>query len=83
MKGEKNKLTPQNQNVINNLCKFIKFNPNLKLLDLSDTGLNEIAIKIIIKAIKKSVSLKTINLTGNNGITEEIVAFARTYLDAK
>jgi hypothetical protein len=56
--------------VLKDIANFIKLNPSLILLDLSNCGLRELAISKLIRAIRKSISLKTLHLSGNPGVTK-------------
>lgn len=64
-------LTPQNLQTVKDLCSFIKLNPSLVMVDLSNAGLNELAISRIIRACRKAIALQSINLSGNPGLLEE------------
>lgn len=71
LKKEQPMLTPRNSKIIKNLSYFIKFNQRLVFLDLSNCGLNQLAIIQIVRACKKAVSLKSINLSGNQSSSSE------------
>lgn len=52
------------------LCKLIKENRSLKLLDLSYSRLNELVVRRILRALRKAISLQSIHLSGNPGLVE-------------
>lgn len=61
-------MTPFNERVVGNICKFIKENHSLQLLDLSNTRLIDIAMRKIVRSLKKSPSLQSLHLSGNQNI---------------
>ena len=58
--------------IITNLCRFIKYNPNLLHFDLAHTGLNEQMIWHFGNALKRAKSMVALHLSGNPGITDKL-----------
>ena len=59
---------------IQNLCSFIKYNPSLIHMDLSNTGLKEDGLQLFAPALHRSRSLRAIHFCGNE-ITRDILSF--------
>ena len=64
-------LTSQNLQVVKDICLFIKLNPSLVMVDLSNAGLIDLAISRLIRACRKAIALQTIHLSGNPGLLDE------------
>lgn len=71
--NKKLKLTEKNKVVVKNLCSFIKYNPKLIHLNLSNCGLGEASLIKLSKAIRDSLGLKSIHLSGNPGVSEKVI----------
>jgi len=71
-KGQQLDTGEQRVFMMSKITRFIKYNKNLIHMDLSHTGLNEIAIKFIATSLRKARSLVSIHLCGNLGITKDV-----------
>lgn len=67
-------LTASAQHAINQLCRFIKRNRSLLRLDLSNTGLSEKQLWHFGAALRRSKSIRSLHLSGND-ITEKLVDY--------
>lgn len=65
------------------LKDFIKYNTQLRHLNLSNTGLIDEAIKYIGAVLRRALSLRTIHLSGNPGVSTEMVEWIRARIHAK
>lgn len=63
--GEDVELSPANKIIMECFKEFVKYNPNLIELDLSNTKLNNSAILYLCYCLKRATSLKTLHLCGN------------------
>ena len=68
---------------MNNFYSFIKLNPKLVHLDFQQTGLSEQIIKHFGYILTRATSLQCIHFCGNEGITEETIAYLRKRLRAR
>jgi hypothetical protein len=64
------------------MCTFIKKNPSLILFDLSNTRLGELALSKLGRASRKAISMQSLNLSGNPGITLTLLNKIKRMLDA-
>jgi hypothetical protein len=55
-------------------------NIKLVLLDLSNCGLIDLAILKIAKSCKKALAVKSVHLSGNPGVTHEVIDKVREIL---
>jgi len=70
--------------LIANLCSFIKYNPSLIHLDLSNTGLDfEILHHLADNALIKTRSMTCLHLSGNPGVNQELIEFIRERLKCR
>ena len=58
-------LSPANKVIMECFKEFVKYNPNLIELDLSNTKLNNSAILYLCYCLRRATSLKTLHLCGN------------------
>lgn len=58
-------LTPENSEIIDNLCEIIWHNPKLELLNLSNTGLIQPALHKLAQALKYGLAIKSLRMSGN------------------
>lgn len=58
-------LNPTNKAIMECFKEFVKYNPNLIELDLSNTKLNNPAILYLCYCLRRASSLKTLHLCGN------------------
>jgi len=67
------------------LCfkNFVKYNCYLVALNLENTGLIEPAIKFLVGLLRKSQALRCLHLCANEGISPEVVEWARKRIKAK
>jgi hypothetical protein len=54
------------------VTRFIKYNRNLLHLDLTQTGLNQLCIRIIGISLRRARSLLSLHLSENPGITQDL-----------
>jgi len=54
------------------VTRFIKYDRSLLHLDLSQTGLNQLCIKIIGISLRRARSLLSLHLSENPGITSDL-----------
>ena len=64
-----------NKETLLDIISFIKYNRSLKLLDLSNCRLTQKAGKKFVKAIRKSLSLQSLILSGNQDLIPLIPKF--------
>ena len=62
---DKEELSPKHLEVLMCFKEFIKYNPNLIELDLSNTKLHNPAILFLCYCLRRASSLKTLHLCGN------------------
>jgi len=74
-------LTEGNQEVVNNLCRFLRKNYNLVSVNLQNMRLTTIVINRIVKSLKYSLSVKSVLLGGNMGITQDLIVKLKDYLN--
>ena len=58
-------LSAQNIELLNCFKEFVKYNPHLVELDLSNTKLSNPAILYLCYCLRRATSLKTLHLCGN------------------
>ena len=58
-------LTPENIAILDCFKDFIKYNPHLQVLDLSNTKLNNPAILYLAYILRRALQLQTLFLSGN------------------
>ena len=68
-------LTPNAKHAIENLSKFIKKDPVLIHVDLTNCGLNEKQLWYFGKTLRRSKSLRALHLCGNVGITGRVLNY--------
>ena len=76
-------LTPRNQDIVNCLKSFIKYNLHLVTLNLENTGMNQQAIANIAALLRRSQAIRCLHLSANEGITPELVAWIRERIHAR
>lgn len=76
-------LTPKNQDTLNCLKTFIKYNLHLVSLNLDNTGMSSQAIAYVIGLLRRSQALRCLHLSANEGITPELSEWARQRIRAK
>ena len=76
-------LTPFNKEVVTCFKDFIKYNLNLVQLNLENTGLNAPAIKYLTSLLRKSQALRSLNLSGNGGLSSDMEEWVRNRIHAK
>ena len=75
-------LREENVETMNCFMDFIKYNPYLIHLDLTNTGLYEPALRYIAKMLTRSGSLQSIHLCNNPGLSKNIVDWMRKRISA-
>jgi hypothetical protein len=65
-----------------NISQFLKHNVKLIMLDLSNCGLIDAAIFKIANSCKKALSVRSVHLSGNLGITPTTIEKIRAILGA-
>lgn len=63
--GQSDELSPVNLAIMECFKEFVKYNPNLIELDLSNTKLNNAAILYLCYCLRRATSLRTLHLCGN------------------
>jgi len=64
----------QDQTLVDNLCKFIKYNFKLYHLDLSHTGLTTLMLREFGSSLRRAKSLLSLHLNGNPGLSSALKA---------
>ena len=76
-------LTPKNEQVMEGLKHFMKYNVKLVHMDLQMTGLPLQIIRQIGTYLTRATSLRCIHLCGNQGVTNESIEWIRRRIKAK
>lgn len=66
-------LSPYNEELLDCLAQFIKYNTYLVHMDVSNCGLIEPAIKYLAAFLTKSQALQCLHLDQNEGINEKVI----------
>mmetsp|Transcript_33978 Transcript_33978/g.41913 ORF Transcript_33978/g.41913 Transcript_33978/m.41913 type:complete len:144 (+) Transcript_33978:688-1119(+) len=75
-------LSKFNQDVVNCLKTFIKYNLNLVTLNLENTGMNAQAIALVASLLRKSQAIRCLHLSANEGISAELTEWVRKRVHA-
>ena len=65
-------LTEDAENNMDNLTKFIKANKKLIHVDLTNTGLSGKMIELFGSALRRSISIRSLHLSGNPGLNDPV-----------
>ena len=65
-------LTEDTETNMDNLVKFIKASKKLIHVDLTNTGLSGKIIELFGSALRRSVSIRSLHLSGNPGLNDPI-----------
>ena len=76
---EEERLTEDEEQIIENLGKFIKYNKQLLYLNLSHTQIGTNLLKRIVICLRRAMSLLVLDISGNIGITDQL----REYLSGR
>lgn len=68
---------------MDNLALFVRKNPSLLHLDLSNTEMQDAMLRGIVDAVHESHSLMAVHLDGNPGISASLLAFIEEKLETK
>lgn len=69
----------EEQEIIQNLCTFIKHNPKLLHLDLSHMGLSHLMLRELGPALRRAKAIISLHISGNPGVDKAL----RKYLHAR
>ena len=83
IKGRITELSAFNLSVVGCFKDLIKYNAKLEHLNLDSCGLSSAAIKYIAALLRKSQALRCLHLSGNHGLSSEVIEGVRERLHAK
>ena len=72
---EEKSLDEDEQEILQNLGKFIKHNSSLLQLDLSHTQLRANLLRELVTCLRRAQSLLTLDISGNPGVSDELRAY--------
>jgi len=80
---EEKSLDEDEQEILQNLGKFIKHNNSLLQLDLSHTQLRANLLRELVTCLRRAQSLLTLDISGNPGVSDELRAYLERRLHCK
>ena len=72
---EEKSLDEYQEEVLDDLGKFIKYNKNLMQLNLSHTNLRSNLLRELVTCLRRAKSLLTLDVSGNDGINDGLKAY--------